>query len=1081
MTTPAYKVQLLGPLLVLHGDRPVQFAYQKAAAIVAYVAAEGHPVTRERLRTLLWEECDDQRAGANLRHALHQLRTAAPGLLTEEGDRVGLAAADVDVCRLEQRADDLLGVRRGPFCEGLTMKDSVAFDDWVSLQRSRYDALYVEAMLARAEQRAQAGQLDAAVDAARHALATDPLHEPTHARLISLHLARGETTAAWRQLQECRRLLEAELGTSVSHETLALMPESPSLTDMVETFRRSQQISATGLTRLDAELEDLRSVEPAPSEAPRERVVGAMPAAVAQHFKDRQRELGLLESALGGPETRLVVVCGPGGLGKTALVTRFLHHRLAQDAPESIVYLTCRRSELSPVGKIVDLLCRTLEPVAAHELMATWQRDVPLTDKLEVLFHRFLGQQRTLIVLDNLEIVLDDDNHIAEEHADVRIFLESCIEWDHAARILATSRRSLVLSRNLEGRAVNRHIELALDTGLPSPEAAQLLHELDADGTLGLREASPETISEVVAACHGIPRSLEALAGTLRQRRTLTLTRLLEDQETFRRVTEDPARELYHALTPEEQLIVQALAVLDRPMPVAALHYLLPGLSIDDRLETLVRNYVVAFDSGRFHVHGLLRQYAYRQLSRKAALHARAAEFFHRLRRPKHAWKSLGDLDEPLQEFHHLVLADQFDRAGQVVDELDTDYLSLWGYPSTVIEMRRTLAGRLQEADVASQNWGRLGVALRDTGEVHESVQYFQRALDVATRHQDDHAVSTWLANLGLAHGRLGEWNSAVDYATRALGLARQRRFRALEARSLTMLGHAFRHLGRFEEARTVYEEALDITREVGDRRRQGVLFNVLSHAWLGLGVEGRALEACERALAISLEVGHRPGQGAALSTRGKVEVWKGNFEAALPPLHEALAIARDVNLHTGVADSLEALGYAWHHLGQIDRAVAMYQETLDLEGPVLSYSALVRYALVVLQTGDEALAHTLLQRAVDVCQALLLTTPEAFRRWYTLGLAQLAMGLPEALETYTRALQVAAVAGVVEEARQHLVLVGRTTVPADRVAAVRALLGEAGGGAGRARPARRPAAAGGGGGRALPPSPGGRRPARRR
>lgn len=1062
---PEYEIRLLGPLVVLHGGQTVHLSYQKAAAILAYLAGEGHLVTRERLRTLLWEESDDRRASANLRHALHELRSSCPGLLVIEGDRVGLETDNVllDISVLKDGTDleENFQLRRGTFCEGLSTRDSAAFDEWLTLQRSKWDALYLTALMALSDQRQRNGDWDGAMDAAREALSTDPLHEPAHAQIVRLYLARGETAAAHRQLQECQRLLESELGVELSSETLSLLsgqsaasvPDTPqeavsvTLEHMLETFKRSQQMTTDNKQRIDAELEDLRVVERARAAAgdvPRERVVGPMPTTVASHFKNRVHELELLSSTLARDTTRLVVVCGRGGFGKTALVTRFLHDLLASDGPESVVYVTFRHSEFSGLGKLVDLICRTVEPVAAADLRAFWQKQVSVPEKLEFLFHRILGTHKTLVVLDNLEIILDEENQILEEYHELRAFIESCVEWDHGVRILATSRRSFLLSPDLAGRAFERHVEISVDSGLPESEAVELLHELDADGSLGIRDADEDTLRRVVRACHGIPRTLETLAGTLRQRRTMTLKTLVSNEESFRRLTENPARELYDLLTPEARLVVQALAVFDRPVTSTSIYYLLPGLDVDELLDLLVRNYAVGYDGGKFFLHRLMQQFAYRQIPvgegeyGRAVLHTRAAELFHKLRPAKSEWKSIRDLDYPLHEFHHLVRAGLFDKAGHIINELDSDYLSLWGYPTMVIEMRTQLTGRLREIELASQNWGRLGVALRETGDVHESLPYLQQALDLARQQGDDHATGVWLANLGLAQGRLGHWNHAVTFASEALEIARARQFRSLEASALGLLGHAYRHLGRLEEALEVYQKAVAITQEIKDRRREGVWWNVLAHAWLGVGDPERAVDACQKAFAIAKEIGHRPGQGAALSTRGKVEVWQGNFEAALQPLSEALDIAREVNLVAGIADTLETIGYAHHQLGNLARAAELYQETRDLDLPVVSYSAIIRHGLVLLEQGQAEAAAEHLQDGIKLCQELLADTPDAFRRLYTLAVALLARGQErDALDTYKKAMAVSSERGVVHEALQSLDLLERSGVNIDKARAV--------------------------------------------
>src|SRR5262249_55544094 len=142
------------------------------------------------------------------------------------------------------------------------------------------------------------------------------------------------------------------------------------------------------------------------------------------------------------------------------------------------------------------------EPQTAQELRAKWQQQASLADKLDFLLRRSLGGRHYLIVLDNFEDVLDADQRVQEAFADLRQFVEMCLEYDHGTQLVVTSRRRAVFSPDLEGRLGSRQAELSLDTGLPPTDAVALLRALDADGRLGIRGAAEPTLREVACRCH---------------------------------------------------------------------------------------------------------------------------------------------------------------------------------------------------------------------------------------------------------------------------------------------------------------------------------------------------------------------------------------------------------------------------------------------------------------------------------------------------------------------------------------------------------------------------------------------------
>src|SRR5690349_9382755 len=97
-------LSLLGAPQLLSDGQPAAFATRKALAVLAYLAVEGRPVTRESLLALLWpEQATDSGRGA-LRTTLAYLRRAlgaAASRLQAEGDHLAFVPAPGD--RLDTR------------------------------------------------------------------------------------------------------------------------------------------------------------------------------------------------------------------------------------------------------------------------------------------------------------------------------------------------------------------------------------------------------------------------------------------------------------------------------------------------------------------------------------------------------------------------------------------------------------------------------------------------------------------------------------------------------------------------------------------------------------------------------------------------------------------------------------------------------------------------------------------------------------------------------------------------------------------------------------------------------------------
>jgi hypothetical protein len=107
-----------------------------------------------------------------------------------------------------------------------------------------------------------------------------------------------------------------------------------------------------------------------------------------------------------------------------------------------------------------------------------------------------------------------------------------------------------------------RQRRVALDEGLPYPDAQRVLRAIDADGRLGLREAPEELLLEAWQRTGGWPRALELLFAILATDRETSLPELLDDVarlrpgdeieglacEAFHRLNGEPRRSCRHWL-----------------------------------------------------------------------------------------------------------------------------------------------------------------------------------------------------------------------------------------------------------------------------------------------------------------------------------------------------------------------------------------------------------------------------------------------------------------------------------------------------------------------------------------------------
>ncbi|MBA3317949.1 MAG: AAA family ATPase [Gemmatimonadales bacterium] len=281
----------------------------KALALLAYLALEPRPHTREALADLLWGESPEVEARASLRQALKQLRTSLGGVV--HGDRQLVELAEPVRCdvvdflekaKLDPQAAVAIDVPR--FLTGFSIRHAPQFDDWVAETRSVLLQRYVTALGTLARDAMDQRHWREAVERADRWLACDRLSEEAARVAIEARYLAGDRGAALAKLSEYRAALLRETGCEASVALVELGhrieadagPVRPS-PDSEEWYPRSPSFEASLIGRADQW------------------------KALVKAWKDTAR---------GAP--RIVLVEGEAGIGKSRLVDEFLRTVVAGGA-----------------------------------------------------------------------------------------------------------------------------------------------------------------------------------------------------------------------------------------------------------------------------------------------------------------------------------------------------------------------------------------------------------------------------------------------------------------------------------------------------------------------------------------------------------------------------------------------------------------------------------------------------------------------------------------------------------------------------------------------------------------------------
>lgn len=544
---------------------------RKQLALLAYLLIESDRAhSRDSLIALFWPNHSIEPARNNLRVTLSNLRklTALPSNVTatssgSKGNEPLILSSQFDI-QINPGADSWLDVvefekliqqirahshsshlerteytecqpllekaaalYRGEFLAGLSLDDAPEFEEWLFMTREHLAVGAIDVQMQLTEGYLSKGDYQAAETSVRRWLELDSLQEIAHRRLMELLTINGRPHAALAHYEQCRQLLDDELGVPPADETVTLYQQirdgqfdNPDLTQGVGMMGSPVH----PLTRSPA-----HSLPPS-----------------APHLFGIESALQQLRTAVCAPDHAWIVsVEGIGGIGKTSLAQELVNQVEGSGEFGQVVWMSAKQEEFRTESGIQPTELPALDAAQLVSDLLHQLSDGPQpgsAEEKEALLRQKLNAGATLVVIDNLETV-----------ADYQALLPLLRTFSNPSKFLITSRESLSQYQDV----------FCLSLGeLSQPHAFELLrYEASTRGIRTLAAATDDALAQITDVVGGHPLALNLVLGQLV---FLPLTQVLESlrQATGQRVDElytyiywqawqtldDPSRQLFLTL-----------------------------------------------------------------------------------------------------------------------------------------------------------------------------------------------------------------------------------------------------------------------------------------------------------------------------------------------------------------------------------------------------------------------------------------------------------------------------------------------------------------------------------------------------
>lgn len=589
------------------------------------------------------------------------------------------------------------------------------------------------------------------------------------------------------------------------------------------------------------------------------RLIHSMPEIAETEFRDRIATVRQVDEALSQASVRIVILHGPAGTGKTAMIREF-RRRLHDCDPElttqvdGIVYLSgTGYRPITTDTLLADLIDVVSDDEERGGLSGELRQPGDWSNKLEAVLAELDGHTVLVLVDDADEVVNSAGFRDPQMNA-----LVTALAYDDAARV-----RLVLVTRDpvaFRSRLRHRTRPVPLDKGLELSDLRDFLADLGQHSEPIIPQPSVDVRRCLHRLSAGNPRCIELVYAFLRVTGRTDLPAIVSEIDEAGILADDMPgwllKRISKVLPHGTRRTLQALAVFGCPVKAAAVESVLDGsvAAVVALVEMARWGVVRRYDDDRYFVPPSEVERVIADLPpwneddftkrpvplSERSLRSRAADYF--AKQPIGAPLSVEQLQPRLHEVRLRIDARQYDRAHQLMTEIDEKYLTGWGQGDVLMPWRERIVGHLSNPQRELINASFLVAARAQDDDPTDDLALLRRASKQhGTEERPSAAVSFRLQEAVVRASEQRSSRSVNEF----LAVAAECREQGMRVAEAVALGNAARHLGivgRFKSALEHQRAAAVLVEHVPPGERLGLAVQ----AWLPLNL-GRLYSQLDR------------------------------------------------------------------------------------------------------------------------------------------------------------------------------------------------------------------------------------------
>jgi len=650
-----------------------------------------------------------------------------------------------------------------------------------------------------------------------------------------------------------------------------------------------------------------------------------------KYFFNRKKELTAISKWLRSDTSKVMVIYGIAGCGKTTLASRVVEYLKTK-----MNVFWYQFHEWDTLRNVLTALSKFLAQLGRKEIKTyiNTSKNIDINEVSELLEVQLQGL--------NAVFVFDDVHKMNDEIVSFFLGLRERIERIDKIKIITLGRhlKSFYDSRDIVIKKLVTEMHLG---GLDEEGSRKLLK---------LRNV--KEFDRIYKLTEGHPLFLELIESPDDLKNESNPRRYIHEQ-------------IFSKLTDDEKSVLKFLSVFRYPVDQDVL-----AIDPDVGYETLrnlkYKSLIHEVSPDRYNAHEFVKEFFYGTLTPqlKQRYHKAAAEHY----------MKLGDGFASLEAQHHFLNAGVHEQAAKIAIEYGPELIKNGRFDEFMRLLNRfnpqnvstellvsinilkanilTASTRYEEAlrhynDAKTLNKKLKSPAkeaeiCRNIGDMYEkrnalgqALENYEQSLELSKLLHNPKEIAKTYKGLGRIHRKMGEGDKALECLGKSLEILKRQGLELEAAKCYNYLGRIFVERGELDKALEQYEESMALSEKLNDPYLTGLTAFMAAYAYnsLGMGNNDKHLEDLlehhERYVKISKKMGYKRGMAYGLNNAGKNYAKRSEFEKATDYIEKVLKTSKKLDEKLLRSFAYTNYGILYKNKKEWDKSIKYFNDSIKI------------------------------------------------------------------------------------------------------------------------------------------------------